>query len=452
MSPKFDLREVSDRLTASRDVASVVVELLGYLQAERPDWRASLSFYDVSRDCLAESYIRTDEQLIRRDLSLAVDSLPPRLVRKFFQPHAFSNGPSRRLLGGLFQAAPWYEPDASEAKALEVLIPVPEARSCICLPLADHEDLLALLVVASEKKGAFGGRGADEIVPLKNVAALALARHRYRSGRQTPGTEPPAGRRSASEVEDKLRRLNEEATQLEEQNRLKAEQIDALQAELAALEGNSGQYRGELQEVQLKLEALEEQSAAAAEHLREAQIQVSDTLNRVSDLQRTLRFMKEVLQVLGQEYDGDGFARTIVTWFCEHFHVDRCSLMLYDESKQTLQIGAYRGMDAGVASKVRVRLGQGISGWVAHHRKPLHVHVKTEPDAPHAHADVYNSDSFVSVPLLYGSRLSGVLNLSNKQGGAAFTEMDLERATLVGAVLAAVLGSHEVVRRGAIAS
>jgi putative methionine-R-sulfoxide reductase with GAF domain len=452
MSPKFDLREVSDRLSASRDVASVVAELLGYLQAERPDWRASLSFYDVSRDCLTESYIRTAEQLIRRELSLAVDSLPPRLVRKFFQPHAFSNGSSRSLLGGLFQAAPWYEPEGSELAALQTLIPVENARSCICLPLADHEDLLALLVVASDKKGAFGGKAADDIVPLKNVAALALARHRYRSGRQSANGEPDGARRSVTEVEDKLRQLSQEATQLEEQNRLKAEQIDALQRELEAMEGNSGQYEGELHEVQLKLEALEEQSAAAAEHLREAQIQVSDTLNRVSDLQRTLRFMKEVLQVLGQEYDGDSFARTIVTWFCEHFHVDRCSLMLYDESKQTLQIGAYRGMDAGVAGKVRVRLGQGISGWVAHHKKPLHVRVKSEPDAPHSHAEVYNSDSFVSVPLLYGNRLAGVLNLSNKQGGVAFTEMDLERATLVGAVLAVILGSHEVVRRGAVAS
>src|SRR5262245_28722861 len=163
MSPKFDLREVSDRLSASRDVASVVVELLGYLQAERPDWRASLSFYDVSRDCLTESYVRTDQQLIRRELSLKVDSLPPRLVRKFFQPHAFSNAGGRSLLGGLFQAAPWYEPEASDIASLQTLIPVDGARSCICLPLADHEDLLALLVVASDKKGAFGGKAGDEI-------------------------------------------------------------------------------------------------------------------------------------------------------------------------------------------------------------------------------------------------------------------------------------------------
>src|SRR5262249_23258485 len=155
----------------------------------------------------------------------------------------------------------------------------------------------------------------------KNVVALALARHRYRSARQAPSGETPA-RQSAAEVEGQLRRLNEEATALEEQNRLKAEQIEALHRELSAMEGHSGQYEGELDALKIQLQALEEQSSAAAEHLREAQLQVSETLNRASDVQRTLRFMKEVLQVLGQEYDGETYARTIVTWFCEHFHVD----------------------------------------------------------------------------------------------------------------------------------
>lgn len=449
---RFDLKLLTDRLAAARDIDSCVDEFLSYLQAQRPDWRATLAFYDVSRDCLMDSYRRTGDGLAREQLALPVDKLPTRLVRKFFQPHAFSNGEGRRgVLGAIFNRSPFYEPDSGEQFALRPLMALEGARSCACLPLGDQEDLLALLTLTSERKGAFGGREADEIVPLTNVVALALARHRYRSSRQTASAEP--ARPPSAEVEEKLRRLHEEAATLEEQNRLKAGQIEQLHRELQTLQGDSGQYEQELEDVRLKLRALEEQSSAAAEHLREAQIQVSETLNRANDLQRTLRFMKEVLQVLGQEYDGDAYARTIVTWFCEHFHVDRCSLMLYDEARQTLQIGAFRGMDAGVAGKVRVKVGQGISGWVAHHRKPLHVQVKNQQEpSPHTGQDDYNSDSFVSVPLVYGNRLSGVLNLSNKHGGAPFTEMDLDRATLVGSVLAMILGSRDVGRRTAVAS
>ena len=150
-----------------------------------------------------------------------------------------------------------------------------------------------------------------------------------------------------------------------------------------------------------QLYALEEQSSAAEEHLREAQSQVTDAMSKVSELQRTVGFMKEVFQVLGQEYDGQEFSRTLVTWFCEHFGVERCSLMIHDETRAMLQIGAYRGIDAAVAGGVRVRVGQGIAGWVALHRKPLLMRVKSE-EAPvqHTRKDAYNSDSFISVPMV----------------------------------------------------
>ena len=68
------------------------------------------------------------------------------------------------------------------------------------------------------------------------------------------------------------------------------------------------------------------------------------------------------------------------------------------------------------------------------------------------HQDAYNSDSFISVPLVYGDRLSGVLNLSNKRGGVAFTEVDLDRATLVGSVLAMIQGGREQSRRTPVPS
>src|SRR5262245_20627839 len=112
---KFDLRDISQRIAASKDTEAVVFEFLGYLQAVRPDWRVSLSFYEVSRDALINAYTRQGDRLVRRDIMLPVDHLPPRLVRKFFHPSAFFNGPSRKgFLSNLFQTSPHYEPDPLE--------------------------------------------------------------------------------------------------------------------------------------------------------------------------------------------------------------------------------------------------------------------------------------------------------------------------------------------------
>ena len=80
---KFDLRDISERLTSSRNTEAVLFEFLGYLQAVRPEWEATLAFYEVSRDALVNVYQRSGTRLQRKDLLLQVDALPPRLDARF---------------------------------------------------------------------------------------------------------------------------------------------------------------------------------------------------------------------------------------------------------------------------------------------------------------------------------------------------------------------------------
>jgi signal transduction protein with GAF and PtsI domain len=163
-------------------------------------------------------------------------------------------------------------------------------------------------------------------------------------------------------------------------------------------------------------------------------------------LQRTVRFLQDVFQVMSQEHDVQDLAHTMVLWFSENFGVERCSLMLLDDP-DTLRIAAQRGIDPAVADRVRMRVGQGISGWVAHHRKPLFVQVKADArEVSHTGQDVYNSDSFITVPLIQGDHVVGVLNLSNKAAGLPFDQLDLDRAMLTGSLLAMTLGADEAMR------
>ncbi|HTG53935.1 MAG TPA: GAF domain-containing protein, partial [Gemmatimonadaceae bacterium] len=75
--------------------------------------------------------------------------------------------------------------------------------------------------------------------------------------------------------------------------------------------------------------------------------------------------------------------------------------------------------------------------------------VREEAEVPHTGQDAYNSDSFISVPLVHNNRLGGVLNLSNRSDGEAFDEQDFDRAVLAGSVLAMVLASQERARKAA---
>jgi GAF domain-containing protein len=465
---KFDLRDVSRRLAESRDTEAVVYEFLGYLQSLRPDWRASLAFYEVSRDTLTSLYARDGEELVRRDLLVAVEQLPPRLVRKFFHAGAFSDTGNRRsLLASLFKNTPFYEPEESDAQALRPLVAIPDWESCICMPLADQDDLLAMLVMTSRKKNAFGSRVANDLVPVKSMAALALAQHLYRSAQSaptptpTPTPAPALGRAiepppssaplfadAGSEFQEKVRQLDDRTAQVAGTRESSEARLDALSHELERADHSSSQYRQELERVKVHLQALEEQSTAATAHLNEAHSQLTETQDRTAELRRTVGFLQDVFQMLSQEHDAQEMAETMVLWFSENFGVERCSLMVIDEARDMLHIAAQRGIDPLIASTVRVRVGQGISGWVAHNRKPLFVRVRNDAtEVEPSGQDVYNSDSFITVPLVNGDRVVGVLNLSNKSGGLPFEKIDLDRAMLTGSLLAMSLGADEVAQR-----
>ena len=61
----------------------------------------------------------------------------------------------------------------------------------------------------------------------------------------------------------------------------------------------------------------------------------------------------------------------------------------------------------------------------------------------HTNLDHYNSDSFMSLPLVHRQRVVGVLNLSNKRDGESFDDVDMDRAQLASHVLALALGERE---------
>jgi len=447
---KFDLRDISQRLSASRDTEALVYEFLSYLESVRPDWRATLAFYEVSQDALVSVYQRISRRLARKDLNLPVDQLPARLVRKFFHPSAFFNHSNRRaLLSHLLQTSPHYEVPPVEAQALRAVSPLSHWESCICLPLADQEDLLGMLVLASEHRNAFGSRVIGEILPIKAMATLALSQHLHRSGRVRTAAEEGVPD-DATEFQARLKRIDSQAQQLAHNDPAEAERLDALARELEALDQTSNHYKQEVEHVKEKLLALEEQSTAATQHLTDAYAQLDLATGRLYAMQRTVGFMKEVCQVLSQEHDRQKFARTLVSWFCEHFSVERCSLMLLDDARETLTIAAQRGIDPEVAARVKVRMGQGIAGWVALNRKPLFIRVKEDAqDVRHTGQDAYNSDSFICVPLIYNNRLCGVMNLSNKRNGEPFEDYDLDRAQIAGSLLAVAFADLDQSRRAA---
>lgn len=445
---KIHLRDVCDHLSAAGDAESICDALLAYLRAYQGDWHPTLAFVDGEHDAVTRIWQRERGRLDRRDTVIPVDHLPARLVRKFFRPSAFFNAAERRsLLTKVFRATPVYEPDRYEAAQLQALVaPVPW-HSCIVLPLADQDDLLALLLIVSPRKGAFPAAAVEEVLAMRTMAAVALARRMHAAGRVTPESRvaEEQSRRAQGMFQERIRQLETESNAIAQDNRLKAERIELLARELESVQYQAHGERAELEALRQRLRSIHEQGASAQQNLNDAYAQLAAAQQRLNQQHETMEFLREVFEASQLEHDDSLLSRSLVQRFCDAFAVDRCSLMKVDD--RHLHIAASRGMDPAMAGRVRLPLGQGVAGWVAHHRKPVLMRKNGDasPVRPTG-VDRYNSDSFVSVPLVHQNRLLGVLNLSNKRDGRAFDETDLERAMMAGAVLSMAMGVREAVQ------
>lgn len=430
---RYDLRDISEKLSGSKDSAAVIASFLGYLQSIRRDWKASLAFYECSTDRLVSIYSIDGPKVQSAELDLRIESLPPKLVRKFFHHSAyFSDFNKRTVLSLIFQNSPFYRADKSEAPQLAPITALNAWESCLCMPLADSEDIIALLTICSAKKNAFPSKTVGELLPVKSVASLALAQHLYRSEKGRLEEEvKTVETKLAGQFQEKVTRLADERLALQNANEEQARMIAELVENLGHMDQGGDQYRSELDRVKNALFALEEQSSVATEYLSDAYSELAQATSQLSEMQGTMSFVRGVCEVMAQEHDKAELPALLISWYTDYFGIERYSYMVPDARGETLSIAMSRGIANNIAERVRVRIGQGIAGWVAHNRKPLLVRSVGESGVPHTHQDNYNSDSFLAVPVVHNDVIFGVLNLSNKKDGSLFGPADLDRATLL---------------------
>lgn len=135
----------------------------------------------------------------------------------------------------------------------------------------------------------------------------------------------------------------------------------------------------------------------------------------------------EISKLLVTEIDLAHLFKIITEVLVQEFSVDRVSLMLVDEASGDLLIRASHGLQTEMAMKARRKIGEGVSGLVLKHKKPLIISAGKHPDPEvMAAINVENMPaSSMSVPLIGKNKMFGVLNVS-KQGGTPFSASDLQ--------------------------
>jgi signal transduction protein with GAF and PtsI domain len=164
---------------------------------------------------------------------------------------------------------------------------------------------------------------------------------------------------------------------------------------------------------------------------------------------------------------GDGF-REVLTRVVEFatalVQCDSCLIYLLEGDELVLR--ASKNPHPEVVDRLKLRVGQGITGWVAERREPVAIPEEAAHDHPRFQffhelpEDSY--EAFLSVPLMCRGRVVGVINLQHRQhhlylrreirmistvGFLVGAELELARLEEANSTLAEQLQTRKIVER-----
>ena len=161
--------------------------------------------------------------------------------------------------------------------------------------------------------------------------------------------------------------------------------------------------------------------------------------------------LTQVSQFLAGTLDRDTALEKILEATVALLKARRGFILLMDSKTQKLSIKVAKGMPASVIPQVSLKLGEGISGFVAEKGRPFLVDdLRTYHKFRKTPASRYESEAFFSVPIIsaplitFGKTL-GVMNVSDTQDGEAFTTEELALLSVLAVQAGMVLAYWQLV-------
>jgi len=137
--------------------------------------------------------------------------------------------------------------------------------------------------------------------------------------------------------------------------------------------------------------------------------------------------VQETARAIAGELRLDAMAETVMDGVAALTGARSAAFSLVDPTGGGLVVEGCRGGQLTRTTGERYAIGEGLLGWVAHHRVPLLVSaIEDQPVFREAaRAEGCESGTFLGVPLLHQDELRGVVGVADKEGGGAFDEHDM---------------------------
>jgi len=156
-----------------------------------------------------------------------------------------------------------------------------------------------------------------------------------------------------------------------------------------------------------------------------------DNKEEIAELKKQierLSLFHEVGKALASTLDLQKILQTVMEKISDFLQPDTWSLLMLDEATQELYFEIAIGAGAHKLKDVRLKLGEGIAGWVAQHGEPVLIEdVKRDPRFSRRFDELTQMDtrSVVCVPIRGREKILGVIELVNCLGRESFRREDI---------------------------
>lgn len=182
-------------------------------------------------------------------------------------------------------------------------------------------------------------------------------------------------------------------------------------------------------------------------NLLDAQLEIVRLTDQLESRRRSMGQFYEFLRSIASTVESQEVYQSLLEKFSEIMKTERSSLMILNEQSNELVLEAALGeeLDTG---PVRVKLGEEVAGAVLASGAPLVVlDADTDPRIPRDRKGRYKTRSFISYPITLGTRKVGVINLTDRIGGAPYGNDDLMMLDMMAPHLALIIDRTEWARK-----
>lgn len=130
------------------------------------------------------------------------------------------------------------------------------------------------------------------------------------------------------------------------------------------------------------------------------------------------RVLRQIIETVNSTLDLQAVLQKIVQLVSQVTDADACLLYLLEESTQTLVLQASRPAHPKSVGRIALHVGEGLTGWVAQHRKPVVIERQASEDPrfkPFRQLPEDRFEAFLSVPITIRDRLVGAITVQHRE-------------------------------------